>query len=262
MAQDDNEDLTLRDPRTQTSNDVAYRQQAGPYFQASRGTVGNKLDNFARFTPRQALALFLAKNELFKKIVDVHGAIVECGVFMGGGLFTWAQLSAIYEPYNHNRRVLGFDTFDGFPEISDKDKAENPDQELHHKSAGGYRFDGYQELQDGLALFNLNRPIGHVPRADLIRGDATETILEYLERNPHLVVACLYLDFDLYEPTAAALKAFLPRMPRGAVLAFDELNQSQWPGETLAVLDEVGLSNLAIRRFPFTPALSYAVLGE
>ena len=70
----------------------------------------------------------------------------------------------------------------------------------------------------------------------------------------------LYLDFDLYEPTKVAVETFLPRMPKGAILAFDELNQAAWPGETLAVLETVGLRSLRVQRFPFTPALSYAVL--
>jgi hypothetical protein len=49
-------------------------------------------------------------------------------------------------------------------------------------------------------------------------------------------------------------------MPRGAVLVFDELGQADWPGETLAVLETVGLRNLRIERFPFTSQPSFAVL--
>jgi hypothetical protein len=49
-------------------------------------------------------------------------------------------------------------------------------------------------------------------------------------------------------------------MPKGAIIAFDELNQKQWPGETMAVLEEIGLNRLRIQRVPFTPSISYAVL--
>ena len=49
-------------------------------------------------------------------------------------------------------------------------------------------------------------------------------------------MSLLFLDFDLYEPTKAALEQFVPRMPRGAVLAFDELDNPIWPGETKALL--------------------------
>lgn len=256
----DKDDFTLRDTKAQSSNDQSFRDEIGPYFEASRGTTLNKLENFSRFVPRQSLALFLAKNALFEHVLKVHGSIVECGVFMGGGLFTWAQLSAIYEPVNHNRKIIGFDSFSGFPALSDKDAAETEKSALSHKKIGGYCFDGEDELQDGISLYDLNRAVGHVGKVELVKGDAIQTMPDYLERNPHLVVSLLYLDFDIFEPTVAALKTFLPRMPKGAVIAFDELNQAQWSGETLAVFEEVGLRNLAVRRFPFTPALSYALL--
>jgi hypothetical protein len=46
----------------------------------------------------------------------------------------------------------------------------------------------------------------------------------------------LYLDFDVYEPTKAAIEALRPHMPKGAAIVFDELYSRQWPGETLALL--------------------------
>jgi hypothetical protein len=252
--------FSLTEASTQTSNEQRYREQIGAYFEQGAGTTLDRLNNFARFVPRQALSLFLAKHELFQHVLPVHGNIVECGVFLGGGLFSWAQFSAIHEPVNHGRKVIGFDTFDGFPAIGAKDQGEGTGS--REKVVGGYRFDGRAELETGVKLFDLNRHVGHIPKLELVPGDANVTIPQYLEENPHLVVALLYLDFDLYEPTRTALRAFLPRMPAGAVLAFDELNQRAWPGETLAVLEEVGLRKLHIRRFPFTPALSYAVLDS
>jgi len=169
---------------------------------------------------------------------------------------TWAQLSAIYEPVNHTRRVVGFDTFTGFVSMDAKDKGDSLDFAVE----GGLATHAYDDLQECIRLYDLNRPIGHIPRVELVVGDAMQTIPEYVQNNPHLVVAMLYLDFDLYEPTKVAIETFLPRMPKGAVLAFDELAQASWPGETLAVLETVGLRNLRIQRFPFTSALSFAVL--
>lgn len=169
---------------------------------------------------------------------------------------TWAQLSAIYEPVNHSRRVLGFDTFTGFVDIHSKDHGDAID----YREKGGLATNAYEDLQECIKLYDLNRPIGHIPRVELVVGEAVKTIPEYVEKNSHLVIAMLYLDFDLYEPTKVAIEAFLPRMPKGAVLAFDELNQPCWPGETAAVLETVGLRNLRIQRFPFTPQVSFAVL--
>ena len=247
----------MLDARTQTENDRRFAAEIGPFWDGSLGTNVDRLRNFAKFVPRQALSLFLAKNEIFKQLVDVHGAIVECGVFLGGGLMTWAQLSSIYEPINHNRRVIGFDTFTGFVGLDERDEKADL---LPYTHAGGLATNAYDDISEAVRLYDLNRPLGHVPRVELVRGDATQTIPAYLEEHRHLVVAMLYLDFDLYEPTKVAIETFLPRMPKGAVLAFDELNQAAWPGETLAALDAVGLRNLRVQRFPFTPALSYAVL--
>jgi hypothetical protein len=74
------------------------------------------------------------------------------------------------------------------------------------------------------------------------------------------MVSLLYLDFDLFAPTKAAIETFLSRMPKGALIAFDQLGMKQWPGETLALLETVGIRNLRIERFAFQPQISYAVL--
>jgi len=120
--------------------------------------------------------------------------------------------------------------------------------------------DSYAELEECIRLYDMNRPIGHISKVQLVRGDATCTIPEFIENNKHLVVSLLYLDFDIYEATRTALKHFVPRMPKGSVIAFDELNHQGWPGETLAVMDELGLNTLRLRRVPFDTTRSYAVL--
>jgi hypothetical protein len=256
MRQDRAESFSMLDDRNQTANDRAFAQRMEAYFTRSIGDNITKLRNFPKYVPRQSLSLFLAKNEIFHRLLGVHGHIIECGVFVGGGIMTWAQLSAIYEPVNHIRKIVGFDMFTGFPSIHEKDRS---DQSVYLE-VGSLSTDAYDDVRACLDLYDANRPLGHIPRVELVVGDALKTIPEYLEQNKHLVVAMLYLDFDLYEPTKVALETFLPRMPKGSILAFDELDQAPWPGETLAVLDTVGLSNLRIERFAYVPQLSYAVL--
>jgi hypothetical protein len=251
---------TFQLPSTQTANDRYYAEKIENHFASASGTNLDKLRNFSRFVPRQALSTFLAKREIFQRIVNIHGNIIECGVFMGGGLFTWTQLSSIYEPLNHTRRVIGFDSFDGFPSVSSLDKPEEQLDENFHKEVGTYRFEHKGELLESCRIHDLNRPVGHIPKVELVQGDANLTMPQYLNDNPQLVVALLYLDFDIYEPTKTALTTFLSRMPKGAVIAFDELNQKQWPGETLAVLETVGIRNLKIERVPFVPQISFAQL--
>jgi len=49
-------------------------------------------------------------------------------------------------------------------------------------------------------------------------------------------------------------------MPKGSVLAFDELDNPLWPGETQAAIDAVGLRNLRLRRLDWDPYIGFAVL--
>ena len=96
---------------------------------------------------------------------------------------------------------------------------------------------------------------------ELVRGDATLTIPEYLKTNRHLIISLLFLDFDLYEPTKIALEYFLDRVPKGGIIAFDEINNENWPGETEALFNQFSsLNNLPVRKFPHDPNIAYIVM--
>lgn len=239
-----------------TDNERAYMDELEDAIATSGYSNVEKAMAFPLYTSRQALAQFLFKVGLFQKTLNVHGSVVECGVAYGAGLMTFAHCSAIFEPVNHNRRIIGFDTFAGFPHVAPIDRQGGHE----HTEAGGMCVDNYDELQRCIELFDRNRPLGHIGKVELVKGDALKTIPEFMEKNPHLIVSLLYMDFDLYEPTLAALKHFLPRMPKGAILAFDEANHPNWPGETQAILETVGLRNLRLERVPYDTTRSFAVL--
>jgi hypothetical protein len=65
---------------------------------------------------------------------------------------------------------------------------------------------------------------------------------------------------DLYQPTKSALEAIRDRLTKGSVVAFDELNMGEYPGETLAVMEVLGLRNLRLVRSPIVPFPSYAII--
>lgn len=214
--------------------------------------------HFTKYVRRHELARFLVQYELFKKTQHIKGSIVECGVFQGSGIMAYAKISEMLEPYNFKRKVYGFDTFEGFPSIDDKDLTGNG-----AVSEVGYlkpNFDTYSELQECIEDLNSTRLLNHQDKVILIKGDATKTIPEFLENNKHVLVSLLYLDFDIYEPTKIALKEFLPRMPKGAIIAFDELHDEKFPGETVALLEELNLNNYPLESFPFEPHISYITL--
>lgn len=214
--------------------------------------MGALVNNFPKYVQRFELSRFLARNELFKKIINVEGSIIECGVLHGTGLMTWAHLSAIYEPYAWYRVVYGFDTFTGFPSVSEHDPAD--------AKVGDLRSAEDEEIGVCIKLMMLDHPTPSQERIRVIKGDFMETGKKFLQDNPHVLVALLFMDFDLYEPTKNALELFLPRMPKGAILAFDELNNPDWKGETIAVLQSMGVRGYSVKRFSFEPQISYIEL--
>lgn len=244
---------------TRSAQENNYRENQGCYFEQSVVPLQDKLDNFLKYVSRQHISRFLFREHIFRQILDVHGSVFECGVYQGNGLLTWGQLSAIYEPYNYQRMIIGFDTFEGFPDISDQDKqATDKSSEL---GVGGFGVkDIYDDIRKAVELYDQNRPLNHIEKIKLIKGDANLTVPQYLEDNPHTVISLLYLDFDIYKPTRTVLEYALERMPKGAIIAFDELNNAQWPGETQAVMETVGVHNLRIKRCSFEPCRSYAVI--
>jgi hypothetical protein len=238
---------------SRSEKELSYTQKMEQCVAASPFSNVERLQNFTLYTPRQDLTNFLVRYEIFKRVLEIQGSIIECGVLRGGGLMAWAQFSAIFEPTNHQRRVVGFDTFNGFPGLSKQDRRSESEQ----ARPGGLAADSYDHLTQCVELFDMNRFIGHVPKVELVRGDAVKTIPQYLKANPQLIVSLLYLDFDIYEPTLAALKHFLPRMPKGAVIAFDELNLKDWRGESIAVLEALKLREYRIERCQFGSVISF-----
>lgn len=191
--------------------------------------------NFPVFTPRFNIARFLAHYELFKRIVDVPGVIVDLGVFRGSSTFTWGKLCEIFCPTDIRKTVFGFDTFAGFTKVNAEDGPENPNLDV---VPGGY-FAGASikaDLELAQEAMNQDRHLRHKNRIEFIKGDVCETIPRFVaDKGDGLRIALLNLDLDLYEPTKVALEHFAPRMSRGGLILVDEYAVDTWGGETKAV---------------------------
>lgn len=235
----------------------AYRNALESYFNESPGTSAWKLQNFPKYVPRQSLTRFIVRYEIFKKILNIQGSIVEIGVLDGASLMSWAQFSAIFEHLNYQRRVIGFDVFGGFPSAGDNDKT---GESLKMYEEGKMSLDSFDDIKRSIEIFDKNRFISSIPKVILVKGDVKETAPDFIEKNPETIVSLLYLDVNLYEPTKAALDAFLPRMPKGSVIVFDELNDRGLPGETIALLNSIDIKKLRIERFTYDTKISFAVI--
>jgi hypothetical protein len=224
-------------------------------WEASEINIIDKLEAFPRFSTKRSMARFIVKHEIFKKILRINGSVIECGVFNGAGLFAWATLSEIYEPVNYTRKIIGFDTFGGFPSVSEQDNLSS-----YKSKQGDFCGDTIHSIQESILKHDLERSLGHIPKVELVKGDFMKTGGLYLEKNPHTLISLLYLDFDLYEPTMEALRLFVPRMCAGSIIAFDELNCSNFPGESIACLESFRQKSLRLERSPIDPWISWVTL--
>lgn len=208
------------------------------------------LSNLGLYTSRQTLSRILFMHEIYKKIINTHGVIMEFGVRWGQNLALFENFRGMYEPFNYNRKIIGFDTFNGFPSVSCVDK---------NLKKGDYGVsENYEEhLAKVLAYHESESPISHIKKYELIKGDATETLKEYLKNNPHTIIALAYFDFDIYEPTKECLELIKDHITKGTILGFDELNVSDFPGETVALKEVLGLSSYRIQRLPISSLQSY-----
>lgn len=200
--------------------------------------------------------LFL--DALYQQILPVHGVIMELGVRFGRDLAMFDALRTVHEPLNYGRKIIGFDTFTGFPSVA----AEDGDYELV-EVGGLHTGDDYDEYLGAILTEREQMaPYEHMKKFEIVKGDASVTVPDYLARNQHTIVALAYFDFDIYAPTRDCLQALLPHLTKGSILAFDELNCPDFPGETVAVREVLGLDRYAIRRLPGTgPGMpSYLVI--
>jgi hypothetical protein len=214
------------------------------------------LSSLSLFLNRQYLSRILFLSEMYKKQLDVQGVTMEFGVRWGSNISIMKMLHGIYEPYNVYRKIIGFDTFTGFPSVDKKDGSNEMIKVGGHGVTGDYEF----FLNSVLDYHEKNAPISHIKKYELIRGDASKTLKKYLEQNPETIISFAYFDFDIYQPTRDCLQLVMERVTKGSIIAFDELNYPKFPGETLALMEVLGLSRYAIKRSPHSDCVSYFVV--
>ncbi len=211
------------------------------------------ISNTALFLKRQELSKILFFNEIYKKVSLVHGIIIEFGCRWGQNLVTFNNLRGIYEPFNYNRRIVGFDTFSGFNKVHEKDGNDAIVAEGNFNVTKDYE----HYLKELLETHEAESPLEHISKNILVKGNAEEELVKYLEANPQTIIAFAWFDFDLYKPTLECLKLIKPHLTKGSILGFDELNDPKFPGETQALSEVFNLNDIKINRNKFSGMQSY-----
>ena len=190
------------------------------------------IPNLGAFGRRMHFMKAFAHYEVFRKVQDLPGDIVECGVYKGASLLSFARFLETFCPGDRTRKVLGFDHFKGLAERSDKDGL---DARVGN-TAEGWNPSGFRDTLFALVdAFNADAFVTSRKRIELVDGDVRLTAPQYVQDNPGLRISLLHLDMDLYEPTLVALKAFWPKILTGGVVLLDEYAIREWPGESEAL---------------------------
>ncbi len=127
---------------------------------------------------------------------------------------------------------------------------------------GAYQVtDHYEDyLEKVLTYHEQESPIAHINKHQLIKGDATVEVEKYFNAYPETIVAFAYFDFDLYEPTRKCLDVIKDHITKGTVIAFDQLNDHDFPGETLALKEVFGLDRFKLRKSVHSSVQSYLIV--
>jgi hypothetical protein len=249
-------DTTIGVKSYKSNQERTSEQELVQYLKESPLPEDQLLENLGLFLTAKNFSRMLFMHHIYQQIVSVPGVVMDFGTRWGQNLALFATFRGMYEPFNRHRKLIGFDTFAGFPNVAPQDGASDL------MTVGNISVtENYQEhLNRVMELHEELNPLQQIRKFELVPGDATVTLPKYLEENQHTIVALAYFDFDLYEPTRKCLELIRPRLTRGSVLAFDELNDHDSPGETLALMETFGLNNLRLQRLPYVSRTSYFVL--
>ncbi len=179
------------------------------------------IDHFGLYAGAHTIFNKLWTYELLLQTRGIPGDIAEFGCWNGSNLMFLAKVINLIEP-NSPKKIFGFDNFSGLPATSAEDGIFAGEQ------VGKY-MGNELVLRKAIELFDLQN------RVELVVGDALETIPNFLAEKQQSLISFAYLDFDLYEPTKAALDFLEGTISVGGVIVFDQALTENWPGETLAM---------------------------
>jgi len=239
-----------------SDEEISARQKILQLFQQRPLPEDELLVNVGLYMRATQVAKVLYLDELYQQIEMLPGNIFEFGVWWGANLALFQALRSVREPYNWTRKVVGFDTFEGYPSPS----AEDGDSK--YAAIGGYTVSpAYKDyLTALLQAHEADNVMSHIQKFELVEGDVRKTLDDYLAQNSQTVIALAYFDLALYEPTRYCLEKIQPYLVKGSILAMDELNSPDFPGETQALRESLGLSKYRMVRSKFLPDRSYMIV--
>lgn len=192
---------------------------------------------------------FLNHLEIYKKIIELPGDILEFGVYKGTSFVRLISFRDLLE-HNSSRKIVGFDAFGKFPQnLSNKNDIDFVER---FEKAGGY---GISKEELTLHLDNKK-----MTNYELVEGDIADSLPSYIEKNPSLKIALLHIDVDVYEPTKVILENLWDKIVPNGILMLDDYGTVE--GETKAVDEFFKSKNVSIYKPKYYHIPSYIIKNE
>lgn len=172
----------------------------------------------------------------------VHGAVVECGVWRGGGMHTVARTLDYLG--DHSRELYLFDTFEGMPEPTEEDVRYDGAAAADLLASKPYEariwaYASLGDVKDGFAQVPYPAECVHY-----VQGPVEETVPEQAPEE----IALLRLDTDWYVSTRHEFEYLYPKLVSGGVLFIDDFGWFQGSRQaTEEFLERTGERLLLIR---------------
>jgi len=120
--------------------------------------------------------------------------------------------------------LIGFDFFDTESLINSLDNQDKEAMRVLFKERGFSHDDSfYQYLNESILSHGF---LDY--EFDLIKGNVSRTLPQYLETRPGMKISMLFIDVDLEGPTYDILCHAWERVSKGGIIVFDEYGLHQW----------------------------------
>lgn len=183
------------------------------------------------------LGKFIYHYEIYKKIIDIPGDILEFGVFKGASFSRFLSFRTILENQD-SRKIVGFDDFGTFTVKGTKD-----DRSFAKKFNNMLGKGIDQKKLEKLLKKNKHNNF------ELIKGDVVKTLPTYLNRNKGFKIALLHLDLDIFRPTKYVLEKLFSRMQKNGIILIDDYSEIY--GATKAIDDFLKKKKLKVEKLSY-----------
>ena len=206
------------------------------------------------------LARLLAINEIYSKIIEMPGSICDFGAWRGQTAVVCENLRAIYEPFNYERRIFLFDTFEGYKGFKKNESS------IKNFSDGAYSIEkNYEkELIEILLLHEkMNIPNNLINKHKVYKGDIKKTLLKFLNERISYPLSLTFMDFNNETSTFFTLEKIKNNLISGSIIVFWQFQRKEIPGDNKAFFKFVKKNpkiTFKVCKSKFYPSMSYVLV--